>query len=529
MSTEEYELKQLGKRYILNLLQILEEKKEKKEIDTKLYSKLKEKYIQQLQEAKDHSTLMRGFVTFQAITPNPRTIMESVEALLNHIAGIDNEKTKTKEKMTKLTRLFTDGKISREVHDSKFREYEIYIERMEDEKQELIKAIPDSLQQIQEAKEEIERRRERLTVEAELERKEVAFKEKKKELMQMEKNMTRAAKELAIIAKIDYSEMEKERAEVRKVQRPEDKIKAEFSPLAQEVEIPAINQSSAPRTQAPQQILANWRGIQIGKLLGEIQVVNSNFSIILTDRPSLAIIRDFALAGHSKLKPSSNPQEIEDKLRKLVHKEYDVPEEEALLPEHLVNYSFENQIGIDLFKLINSYYASVGRGAVAINGQQATINANAQVLSLLENAGLLGRRVLAPDNSLIGVVHELYLDPRSLELYLLTFRGVPPPVIKDIYRKTHPGTFSENRFGAFRNEISKNLSIPIYEALTPSSILKYCMLNGLITSFNQLVTIVENMNPRISKAVDISSISSRGIILARFPQNTLPRIELPKF
>ncbi|MBD3190911.1 MAG: hypothetical protein GF308_09720 [Candidatus Heimdallarchaeota archaeon] len=528
MSTEEYELKDLGKRYILNLLQILEEKK--KEIDPELYTKLKEEYSHQLAEAKDNSTLMRGFVTFQALQPNPLTILESVEALLNHITGLDDQKTRTREKISKLTRLLTDGKISREVHDSKLREYETFIERMEEEKQELIKAIPNSLEEIQEMKEEIAERIERIEVEIELEGKKDSLKEKKEELVQMDKNITRAIKELAILAKIDYSEIEKERKKIRKPKRPEDRIKAEFTPLAEEVTIqPARNQVSTARTERTQKIIANWRGIPIGRLLGEIKIVNSTFSIILTDRPSLAVIRDFALAGHSKLKPSSNPQETEEKLRKLVQKEYNVSEEEALLPEHLVNYSFENQIGIDLFKLINSYYASVGRGAVSINREQAKINSNAQVLSLLENAGLLGRRVLAPDNSLIGVVHEFYLDPQTLELYLLTFRGVPPPVIKDIYRQTHPGTFSENRFGAFRNEISKNLSIPIYEALTPSSILKYCMLNGLITSFNQLVTIVEKMNPRISKAIDISSISSRGVILSRFPQNTLPRIELPEF
>ena len=86
------------------------------------------------------------------------------------------------------------------------------------------------------------------------------------------------------------------------------------------------------------------------------------------------------------------------------------------------------------------------------------------------------------------------------------------------------GTFTE-----FRNEIAKKLNMPIYEALTPSSIIRYSLLSGTIGNLNQLISLVESMNPRISKATDISGISNQGVVLSRFPQNTLPRIELLEY
>ncbi|MFW9923908.1 MAG: hypothetical protein ACFFDW_11545, partial [Candidatus Thorarchaeota archaeon] len=272
-----------------------------------------------------------------------------------------------------------------------------------------------------------------------------------------------------------------------------------------------------------------WKGIQIGKYIGDINIVGSNYGVIVTDRPSLSIIRDIAIVGPSKLRTSSNPKEIEMRLRKAVADKYGVEERIALYAENLVRYSFEEKIGVDLLKLINSYYASVSSSAITYENNEPVIQSSAQVLTLAENAGLLGRRVLAPDRSLVGVVHELYLDPSSIQLYAFAFKGVPPPVIRKIYQDTHNRTLSESNFSTFRNEIAKKLSIPIYEALTPSSMVRYVLQSGLITNQNQLDTIIESMNPRISRISDVTSISAQGVMLSRFPQNSLPEINYPKF
>ena len=115
-----------------------------------------------------------------------------------------------------------------------------------------------------------------------------------------------------------------------------------------------------------------------------------------------------------------------------------------------------------------------------------------------------------------------------MQLYAFAFKGVPPPIIRKIYRDTHNQNLSEGTFSDFRNEISKKLSIPIYEALTPPSMIKFALLSGAIANINQLVSVIESMNPRVSKAVDIRSISAQGILLTRFPQNSLPKIEIYK-
>ncbi|MHA1211625.1 MAG: hypothetical protein ACTSSH_04100 [Candidatus Heimdallarchaeota archaeon] len=311
-------------------------------------------------------------------------------------------------------------------------------------------------------------------------------------------------------------------------------VSTEFTPLQDEISqasptvvvaAPEEPLRPPPRTT----VWATWKDMRIGKLVGNVNIVGGSYAIIATDRPSLAIIRDIALTGPSRLRTSTNPKVIEERLKKLIQDQYNIEAAKALHPEHLVKYVIDNKIGVDLFRLINSYYASVGRGAVTVRNNEATINETAQILTLAENVNMLGRRVLAPDRTLIGVIHELYYDPISSNLYAFAFKGVPPPIIRRIYQDSHNRSMTDNTFSDFRNEISKKLSIPIYEALTPSSIIRYSLMSGLIQNLNQLVTLVESMNPRITKAVDISSVTSQGILLSRFPQNALPKIELLEY
>jgi hypothetical protein len=335
------------------------------------------------------------------------------------------------------------------------------------------------------------------------------------------------AKTLAKFAKEEYRASDWDRGK--------PSVKADIKPLKQEVttgqKIPEIVTDKKEPIKPPPKttVWVNWKNISIGKLIGEVNLVGGNFAIIATDRPSLAIIRDIAATGPSKLKSSTNPKVIEDRLKKLIVDAYNVAEDRALLPEYLVKFSIENKIGVDLFRLINSYYASVSRGAINFQRNEATVNENAQILTLAENVNLLGRRVLAPDRTLIGVIHELYFHPSTSELYTLAFKGVPPPIIRRIYSQTHNKTMANGTFTEFRNEIAKKLNMPIYEALTPSSIIRYSLLSGTIGNLNQLISLVESMNPRISKATDINAISNQGVVLNRFPQNTLPRIELLKY
>jgi len=526
--TIKYEI--LDKRYIAALLESLEERKAKGNIDSQLYQNLKDQYIIAYEKATDKSAIRDGFVTLEAIAPDPDTIASSVKQLLKRIQDITTEQKKVEERFGKLDALLTDGKVSENVHKSKRKEYEILIEKLEDQKQELIIRIPDSLLIIQEMNAGIDERIEELTVKSSVESSKDSSTEKQR-LESIKKDIAYAAKELSKFSDQDYKSDDwlSKRTPTKQPVAP-----ADFKPLKQDV-AQIVEQQQATDEEEPlrpppgMDVWAKWKGITIGKLVGELKLVGGHFAIIATDRPSLAIIRDFALTGPSRLRSSTNPKVIEDRLKKSVMDTFNVDEVEALLPENLINYAIRNKIGVDLLRLMNSYYASVGKGAVNISNQEITINESAQVLTLAENVGLLGRRVLAPDRSLIGVIHELYYDPTTSQLYTFSFKGVPPAVIRKIYRDIHNRTMTDGTFSEFRNEVSKELSIPIYEALTPSSILKFSLMSGIISSLGQLVTLIESMNPRISKASDITSVTSQGITLSRFPQNALPKIEILEY
>jgi len=527
LSKEALKYEKLDKRYLAALLEALEERKAKAEIDSQLYQKLKDLYSTAYHKASDKSIIREGFITLQAIAPDPDTIRSSVKQLLKRIQDLAKEQKKIEGRFGKLDDLLKEGKVSENVNRSKRKEYEILIMKIEDQKQALISGIPDSLEIIQEMNEGLNERIEELTVRSAVE----SVKDSAAEKLRMEKirkEIMYAAKELT---KLTKQELKSDEWLVHK--KPE--IIADIKPLRQEVP-----QSRETRTVVRDEIeplrpppgttvWAKWKGITIGKLVGELKLVGGHFAIIATDRPSLAIIRDFALTGPSRLRSSTNPKVIEDRLKKSIMDTFNVDQADALLPEHMINYAIRNKIGVDLLRLMNSYYASVGKGAANFSSDEILINDNAQVLTLAENVGLLGRRVLAPDRTLIGVIHELYYDYSTSQLYAFSFKGVPPAVIRKIYRDIHKRTMTDGTFSEFRNEVAKKLSIPIYEALTPSSILRYTLMSGMIASLNQLVTLLESMNPRISKASDITSITSQGIALSRFPQNALPRIQILEY
>lgn len=527
MLKEAIKYEKLDKRYIAALLEALEERKAKAEIDSILYKKLKDQYSIAYQKASDRSIIREGFVTLQAIAPDPDTIRSSVKELLSHIQDLVEEQKKVEARFGKLDNLLTTRKISESVYKSKKKEYEILIMKIEDQKQELISRIPDSLIIIQEMNEGLNERIEELTVRSAVESVKDSAKEKQR-LEKIKKDIRYAAKELTKLTDKEY------KADEWLVHKKPEVI-ADIKPLRQAVTRATETRAAANdviellRPPPGTTVWAKWKRITIGKLVGELKLVGGHFAIIATDRPSLAIIRDFALTGPSRLRSSTNPKVIEDRLKKSVMDTFNVDEVDALLPEQMINYAIRNKIGVDLLRLMNSYYASVGKGAVNFSNEEILINDNAQVLTLAENVGLLGRRVLAPDRTLIGVIHELYYDPATSQLYTFSFKGVPPTVIRKIYRDTHNRTMTNGTFSEFRNEVAKKLSIPIYEALTPSSILRYTLMSGMISSLNQMVTLIESMNPRISKASDITSISTQGVSLSRFPQNALPRIQILEY
>lgn len=522
MSKSSIKIEKLGKEYVLSLLEQLEERKSKREIDSELYDTLKEKYQSALESAEDKCHLRDGFIEYEAITPNLESIKDSVKNLEKRIKNIDSEKKNIESRFDKLEKLLAEGNVSETAVVRKRREYEVLIAKIEEERRKLVEEIPNSLMIIQQLDEILKQNIEDIDVESALDsRSKTALEKERKRLETIHKETLSAAKNLSKLADIPFSPNGWKQAPVPKTTKIE---KAAIKKPTQPKE--PVRATQAPSRPPPgEDYSITWKGIQIGKLIGDISIVGSQFGIIGTDRPSLAMIRDIALTGPSRLRSSSNPKEIEERIKQLIMDNYGIAERAALYPENMVRFCIDNNIGIDLLKLINSYYASVSLSSISYpNNNQPVISNNAQVLTLAENSGLLGRRILAPDRNLVGVVHELYLDPRSLQLYMLAFKGVPPPIIRKIYRDTHNRNLSEGNFSNFRNEISKKLSIPIYEALTPSSMLRYSLMSGQIGNLNQLVTLVESMNPRISKTTDITSISTQGVLLTRFPQNALPRI-----
>ncbi|NHJ83824.1 MAG: hypothetical protein FK734_00095 [Asgard group archaeon] len=529
MSKSSTDLGKLDKRYIEALLNALESRNEKKAIDPELYEKLKENYTKSYEFASDKSKLTEGFTTLTALQPNLDTLIDSVGKFLERVLSIEGEKKIYEDRIVKLENLLKDGKIAEPVFESKKKEYEVQLMAIDDRLMEYVSGIPDSLIIIEEINEMISEKLDELEVKGELEgisKSDIAS--ERKELQAARKDIQKAAKDLSALANVDFKK-ERWAAKVSEKKEPEVIEQAIIQPLRSDVTSqvsPRIEQASiTEQPAAPRRdISAFWKNIKIGKFLGEITLIGGTYAIISTDRPSLSIIRDYALTGPKVLRSSTNPKVIEDKLKKEVMSQFNVTEEKALLPEQLINYALHHKIGVDLFKLINSYYASVGRGAVNIQNDRATINENAEVITLAENVGLLGRRVLAPDGSLIGVVHELYYNPSESNLYAFSFKGVPPPIIRRIYQDSHNRTMTDGTFSVFRNEISQMLSVPIYEALTPSSIIRYTVKTGLVNSINQLVTLVESMNPRISNINDIVEVNMDGIRLARYPQNNLPNI-----
>ena len=527
----EIKLENFGKDYILALIDALDERKKKREIDDELYQTLKNRYYKELETAEDRSFIRDGFVNYEALIPDLETIHVNVQSFMTRLDQLEEEKKSVEERYKKLDDLLSKGSVAESTVKSKRREYDTLILKIDDQRATLIKEIPNSIALIEQLNDVLNKNIDELEIDAAMDsKKKKELDAEKKRLLKIQKNTHTVAKKLSKIAQVEFKKddweksTEKEKPSVAPITPAV--ATARTAPIQTQIE----RETHEPTRPPPgEELWVKWKGITIGKLIGDINIVGSNYGVIATNRPSLAIIRDIALVGPSRLRSSTNPKIIEERLQQLIMDAYNVETGRALYPENVVRYAIDNKLGIDLLKLINSYFASVPVSAIDYIRNEPIINQNSQVLTLAENAGLLGRRVLAPDRSLVGVVHELYLDPASLELYAFAFKGVPPPIIRKIYRDTHNRNLSEGNFSNFRNEISKKLSIPIYEALTPSSMIRYCLLQGQISNMNQLVTVVESMNPRISKAKDISSVSSQGISLTRFPQNSLPRIEYVKF
>ncbi|MHA1211624.1 MAG: hypothetical protein ACTSSH_04095 [Candidatus Heimdallarchaeota archaeon] len=150
MSSKEIDLSKLDKRYIIALLEALEKRKKTNAVDPILYGSLKEKYSIAYEAAEDKSIIREGFVTLEAIAPDPDTIRQSVIQLLARIKDISKEQMKVEERFAKLDDLLLKRKISEAVMLSKKKEYEILLSKYEDQKNVYINAIPDTLAIIQE-------------------------------------------------------------------------------------------------------------------------------------------------------------------------------------------------------------------------------------------------------------------------------------------------------------------------------------------------------------------------------------------
>ncbi|MHA1441669.1 MAG: hypothetical protein ACTSPK_07410 [Candidatus Heimdallarchaeota archaeon] len=527
MSSKKYTIVE-DKEYVEALLESLDEKKRLRQINMELYDKLREKYTKTLNSSSSRPYIREGFVTLEAIIPDVETLYTAVEKLKGHLQALDAEKTKLNVRLGKLDELLNQNTISEDTYRSKKREYETMVSRINEEEKKLTTEIPNTLNLVQPMIESISVTLEELDVQAVVEGRSInSIKQEKKRLESIKRSALKAVKELSKISKVDFDEKS---WATKTPPPPPPRTKATKhaikTSLSEDVE--RKQPRKLPDRQSGQITWAKWKNMIIGRYIGEITIIGSRHGVIATDRPSLALQREIALTGPSQLRSTTNPKTIEARLSKLVVDSYGVSPEESLIPEHLINYCIENKIGVDLLKLMNSYFATVSAGTIKEEGGEILINDNVQLLSIAESSELLGRRILAPDRSLIGVIHEIYLDPASMQLYAFAFKGVPPPIIRKIYRDTHNQNLSEGTFSDFRNEISKKLSIPIYEALTPPSMIKFALLSGAIANINQLVSVIESMNPRVSKAVDIRSISAQGILLTRFPQNSLPKIEIYK-
>ncbi len=530
LAKNEIQLENFGKNYILTLIEELDIRKRKRDISDELYETLKKNYYHVLESAEEKSYIRDGFATYEAIIPDLETIHVNVQSFIRRLEYIEEEKKSVQVRIKKLDELAAKGSVTESAIKSKKREYETLLLTIKAKRETLIQGIPKSLELIEQLSTVINQNIDELAIDAAMDtakKKELDL--ERKRLLKIQKNTHSVAKKLSKIADVEFKKEDWTKSEKQRKSTKQRAI-ATPQPKAEPIQTNAQRVTHEPTRPPPgEDIWIKWKGITIGKLIGDINIIGSSFAIIATDRPSLAVIRDIAVVGPSRLRSSSNPKVIEDRLQQLIVDSFGVDKEQALYPENVVKYSIQNKLGIDLLKLINSYFASVPVSAINYINNQPILNQNSQVLTLAENAGLLGRRVLSPDRSLVGVVHELYFDPSSLELYAFAFKGVPPAIIRKIYHDTHNRNLSEGNFSNFRNEISKKLSIPIYEALTPSSMIRYCLHSGQIANMNQLVSIVDSMNPRISKVRDISSISSQGVLLSRFPQNSLPRIEYIKF
>ena len=523
MSSKNYKVVE-DKEYVEALLDILDEKKRLREIDIALYDELREKYTKTLNASTSRPYIREGFVTLEAIIPDVETLYAAVEKVKGHLQALDAEKAKLNVRLGKLDELLDQNTISEDTYRSKKREYQTVVSRIEEEEKKLTAEIPSTLNLVQPLIESISVTLEELDVQAIVEGRSVdSIKQEKKRLEEIRKSALKAVKELSNISQIDFDE---KNWTTKPPPRSQKTTSAISTSLSDDVK---TKQPRILLDRQPSDITwARWKNMIIGRYIGELAIIGSRYGVIATDRPSLALQREIALTGPSRLRSTTNPKAIEEKLSKLVVDSYGVSSEESLIPENLIKYCIENKIGVDLLKLMNSYFATVSAGSIKEAGNEVLINDTEQLLSIAESSGLLGRRILAPDRTLIGVVHEIYLDPESMQLYAFAFKVVPPPIIRKIYRDTHNQNLSEGTFSDFRNEIANKLSIPIYEALTPPSMIKFALLSGAIANINQLVSVIESMNPRVSKAVDIRSISSQGILLTRFPQNSLPKIDIYK-
>ncbi len=88
MVKSEIQLENFGKDYILALLDALDERKKKREINDELYETLKKRYYHILESAEKKSFIRDGFTSYEAIIPDLETIHVNVQSFMTRLENI---------------------------------------------------------------------------------------------------------------------------------------------------------------------------------------------------------------------------------------------------------------------------------------------------------------------------------------------------------------------------------------------------------------------------------------------------------
>ncbi|MFW9923907.1 MAG: hypothetical protein ACFFDW_11540, partial [Candidatus Thorarchaeota archaeon] len=205
MTKTEIKLQSFGREYILLLIDALENRKNKNEIDEEVYEDLKTQYTEALEGTESKSFIRDGFVSYKAFAPDLDTINDSVKQLEARFDNLEEEISNIENRMDKLDDLVKDGKIAESTANKKKREYRVLIHKIDEDKQKIIDEIPNSLLIVKQLNDILNKNIDELTAETAVEGKSKSeFEQEKKRLEKLHKETIAAAKKLSSLANIDF-------------------------------------------------------------------------------------------------------------------------------------------------------------------------------------------------------------------------------------------------------------------------------------------------------------------------------------